>query len=147
MGKDACVCVCVGGGRSNGHHRITPPHRHIRSTPLYPNNHHRRGHVRGTQLGELPEPLVLASVDDAHAERVQLDVPMHRVVEHLGLIAVDWLGHAAGESVCGAVDWLFKSNVNCELGSDALFLSSFSSYTRTRTPAPTLFRLHRHTIC
>ena len=92
------VCVRVWGGVKRP--PSEPPTLSTLSSTFYSITA-RRGHVRGTQLGELPEPLVLASVDDAHAERVQLDVPMHRIVEHLsfvvGLIAV--LSRHAGEEV------------------------------------------------
>ena len=93
------VCVRVWGGVKRP--PSEPPTLSTLSSTFYSITA-RRGHVRGTQLGELPEPLVLASVDDAHAERVQLDVPMHRIVEHLsfvvGLIAV--LSRHADRMLC-----------------------------------------------
>ena len=42
--------------------------------------------VGGTQLLQASQPLELRRVDDAGAEGIQLDVPMHRIIEYLAAV-------------------------------------------------------------
>lgn len=43
----------------------------------------RKHHVRGSQLFDVPQPLELRGVDDSHQQRMELDVAVDRIIEHL----------------------------------------------------------------